>query len=333
MASDIPRIVIAGVHSAVGKTSVSIGVMRALRNRGLQVQPFKIGPDFLDPFHHRAACGIDSKNLDAYMLGRNGCVETFNNTCIRSGADIAVIEGCMGLFDGVDGKCETGSTAEMAKWLDAPVLLVVDAWCMSRSVAAMVHGYKSFDPALQVPTVIFNKVAGGSTGAHGAWLREAVASSKLTKDVAVIGCLPQDVRVHQEERHLGLHQPGESGVEAGEVQLHHLSGMLESHADLSKLVDVASAFTSTATPVSTSTATSTFTHESDLESELPRVRIAVAKDNAFCFYYHDNLQMLADAGAEILPFSPTTDHALPHNTHFLYLGGGYPELYARALSL
>ena len=146
----VPCIVVSGAHSGVGKTSIAVGLMAALQGRGLRVQPFKVGPDFLDPMHHEIACGSGTScNLDGWMLDRPACLASFERACTARDADFAVVEGVMGLFDSAGGKNEDGSTAQMAKWLGAPTVFVVDAWCMARSAAALVHGYASFDPDLE----------------------------------------------------------------------------------------------------------------------------------------------------------------------------------------
>ncbi|MDH4237675.1 MAG: cobyrinate a,c-diamide synthase, partial [Nitrospira sp.] len=191
-----PRLVIAGTHSGVGKTTVTLAIMAALRMRGRLVQPFKAGPDFIDPGHHRAAAGRSSRNLDGWMLGADLNREIF--TQAATDADLSIIEGVMGLFDGSSPVSEIGSTAELAKQLDAPVLLVIDGSAMARSAAAMVSGYAGFDPDVRVKGVIFNRV--GSEG-HYKLLKEAVEHET---DVAVVGYLRLDEAVTIADRHLGL---------------------------------------------------------------------------------------------------------------------------------
>ena len=171
----------------------------------LRVQPFKVGPDFLDGMQHNsAACGVSSINLDGWMLQRSGCLAAFYASCAASQADIAIVEGCMGLHDGTDGKTDAGSTAQIAKWLNAPVLLVLDAWNLARSAAAMVHGYKTFDPDVHVSGVLFNRVAGV---ARSEWIVQATRSRPTTRDGAVLGCLPKDKMLGVPERLLGLLPP------------------------------------------------------------------------------------------------------------------------------
>ncbi|RHY16560.1 hypothetical protein DYB36_009441 [Aphanomyces astaci] len=328
MAGQLPHVlVISGVSSGVGKTSIAIGIMASLTHRGMRVQPFKVGPDFLDPMHHSLACGgIPSVNLDGAMMGRDGVLESFSRNCRASEADIAIVEGCMGLFDGRDGHSDCGSTAEIAKWLHAPVVLVVDAWCLGRTAAAIVHGYASFDPDIRLAGVILNKIGGES---HAQWLRDAISSSVLTKGVLVLGCLPKSVAVVMPERHLGLHLPSS---ETHTTIQHHIRLLIDAHVDLDTLVsrmeDADSAVRAPTSALSLPVLPDTLNR--DL-SRLPPVRFGVAKDDAFCFYYHDNLRHLEAAGATIVFFSPLHDTTLPSGLHGIYLGGGYPELHGSIL--
>ena len=300
--------VVAGPASGVGKTTVALALMAALRNRGLAVQPFKCGPDFIDGGHHGRACGRVSRNLDGWMLS----ADANRNTFLRSseGADVCVVEGVMGLFDGVNGTSEAGSTAEIAKWLRLPVVLVVDASSIARSVAALVHGFETFDPALNVVGVIFNKVAGA---AHYRLLRDALAS--VTAAIP-LGHLPRDERIRIPERYLGLFTAGEELLPATMFRL--LSELTETNIELDKLLQCASSFRAS---------------EKTVHIETPAaVRVGVARDKAFSFYYEDNLDALREAGAEIVEFSPLEDSCLPEGVDALYFGGGYPELFAGELA-
>lgn len=295
----IPRLVIAGTESGCGKTSVASGLMSALQERGLVVQPFKTGPDFIDPTHHTRICGRTSRNLDPFMMGEAGVLQTFS--AASAGADIAVIEGAMGLFDGIDGS-DFSSTAHVARILTAPVVLVVSAAASARSVHAVVRGFRDFDPRVRIAGTIFNRLA---TTKH----RDMIAAEEV---VPALGYIPRQVGAGVQSRHLGLVMAHESdGMQSyGQV--------VRESCDLDAILAVARS----APPLSSPD----FAMAKKAEN---RVVIGVARDNAFCFYYQDNLDRLARAGAELRFFSPMDD-ALPE-MDALYIGGGYPELYADRL--
>lgn len=300
--------VVAGPASGVGKTTVALALMSALRRRGLTVQPFKCGPDFIDGGHHARVCVRPVRNLDGWMLTPDANREIFYRAATN--ADVCVIEGVMGLFDGVDGASETGSTAEIAKLLRLPVVLVVDASSAARSVAALVHGFETFDPDLKLAGVIFNKVAGE---AHYRLLRDALVNRC---SATLLGCLPRDERIQIPERYLGLFTAGENLLPESALAL--LGELAENNIDLEKLLGCAC---SLRFPVD----------QTDSISGAA-VRVGIARDRAFCFYYEDNLDALKAAGAEILQFSPLDDPCLPEGIDALYLGGGYPELWAAKLA-
>jgi cobyrinic acid a,c-diamide synthase len=300
--------IVAGPASGVGKTTVALALMAALRKRGLTVQPFKCGPDFIDGGHHARVCGRASRNLDGWMLSANANRAIFSRGAEE--ADLCVIEGMMGLFDGVDGNSEAGSTAEIAKWLRLPVILVVDASSIARSAAALVHGFQTFDPALKLAGVIFNRVAGP---AHYRLLRDALTSGT---EAVPLGYFPRDERIRIPERYLGLFTAGEDLLPDSVLAL--LSELAENDIDLDKLLKCATAIPAPAKNVRTAAANS--------------VRLGVARDKAFCFYYYDNLDALRDAGAEIVEFSPLSDTRLPAGLDALYFGGGYPELFGTQLA-
>jgi cobyrinic acid a,c-diamide synthase len=312
MTETIKGFVVAGPASGVGKTTVTLALMAAFRKRGLLVQPFKCGPDFIDAGHHTRACGRSSRNLDGWMLPADRNREIFCRSA--AGADVCIVEGVMGLFDGASGKSDVGSTAEMAKLLGLPVVLVVDASSVARSVAALVHGFESFDPEVKVPGVIFNKVAGPT---HFALLRDAVETAC---GAAPLGYLPRDERIQVPERYLGLFTAGEDLLPDSKLAL--LAEIAEGHIDTEKLDKLLESAASFAAPLAAG-------HSA---RKIPNVRVGVARDRAFCFYYEDNLDALRAAGAEIVEFSPITDTAPPANLDALYFGGGYPELYADQLS-
>ncbi len=303
-------VVVAGTHSGCGKTTISLGLMAALAGRGLRVAPFKVGPDFIDPGHHRRAAGRTGRNLDGWMLARTANEAAFRRAA--AGADVAVVEGVMGLFDGVDGTSESGSTAEMAKWLGLPVLLVVDARSMARSAAALVQGFERFDPGLRFAGVAFNRIG---SERHLAYLREALAGSVR---MPCLGGVARDETVAVPERHLGLVTAEDHPLDAQRIG--RLAAMIEAGLDvgglLAALPEIA-ADPAEAAPHPASPATA---------------RIGVARDRAFCFYYEDNLEMLARSGAELVAFSPIADRELPPGLDGLYFGGGYPELSAAALA-
>lgn len=305
-----PRLVIAGTSSGVGKTTVTLAILAALKARGRQVQPFKVGPDFIDPGHHTAVTGRPSRNLDGWMLGEAVNRDIFMRAA--ADADLSIIEGMMGLFDGSSPVNEIGSTAELAKQLDAPVLLVIDGSAMARSAAAMVSGYAKFDPALRVAGVLFNRV---SREGHYKLLKEAVEQET---DVVVVGYLRPDQAVTISDRHLGLVTAMEQGT--GELYARLAKAAAET-IDLDRVEVLARSCR-------------------ELPAAAPRlvtrchgrtVRIGVAQDLAFCFYYPDNLELLEAEGVELVKFSPMNDQVLP-DVDMLYLGGGYPELHGEVLA-
>src|SRR5260370_10104772 len=335
----LPRaLVVAGRHSGVGKTTISIALMAALRRRGLRVQPFKVGPDFIDPTLHTRAAGCVSRNVESWMLSEETNAAVFAEASQR--ADIAVIEGVMGLFDGRDALTEAGSTAEMAKLLGVPVVLIIDASAMARSAAALVRGYESFDEALDVAGVIFNRVAGPG---HFSYLRDAVEARCRAR---VLGWLPADESIRMPERHLGLVMADEV---LDEARLDALATWLEKGLDVNALVDLARQRsrapvhrTETDSPsfvqigdAQESSDTSSGTEKNERAEHVAmrrQPRIGVARDRAFCFYYQDNLDLLASFGAHIVDFSPISDPLLPDLLDGLYFAGGYPELNATALA-
>jgi len=295
--------VVGGTHSGVGKTTITLGLIGALRRRGLTVQPFKVGPDFIDPLHHTHASGRPSRNLDGWMLGAD--INRRRFAAATADADAAVVEGVMGLYDGSEGKSDRGSTAEMAKLLDLHVVLVIDAGAMARSAGALIHGFRSFDPAVRFAGVILNNVGGA---AHADMIRDAVGDT-----IPVLGALPRAAGLVVPERHLGLHLPHEGRHD----YLEQVAALIEDHLDVDRLLDATRTGRRTAPP--------------QPASPRAHVRIGVARDEAFCFYYADNLELLQQAGAELVEFSPIRD-PLPPGLDGLYVGGGYPELHAEELA-
>jgi cobyrinic acid a,c-diamide synthase len=365
------RIVIAAPHSGSGKTTLTLGIMAALKKRGLSVAPFKVGPDFIDPGYHTLVTGSPSINLDGWICDHGFIRQSFAHHA--AGAEIAVVEGVMGLFDGIDGVSEAGSTAQVAKLLSAPVILVVDARSQARSAAALVHGFATFDLALRVAGVIFNNVASAN---HEAILREAVSAS--SPGIAILGCLPKDPALAIPSRHLGLLTAEENPLT--EEFLDHLVAVIEEHLDLEAMLQLCccadlSAFPPLPNPLPPGERECLLpprereglfpseecllpSVESGGLSPLPsmggagggwndaisgcagiddvqgvdRVRIAVARDQAFCFVYQDNLRLFREQGAELCYFSPLNDSALPDGISGIYLPGGYPEVFAAKLA-
>jgi cobyrinic acid a,c-diamide synthase len=304
--------VVAGTHSGVGKTTVASGLMAALANKGYEVAPFKVGPDFIDPSYHGLAAGRPGRNLDAFLSGPELIGPLFAHG--SHGAEIAVIEGVMGLFDGKSGGGELASTAHVAKILDAPVVLVVDARAMARSVAAMVHGYTTFDRELRVAGVVLNRV-GSDT--HERMLREALEPL----GIPVVGVLRRDANIRTPDRHLGLVPVAERRDDAA-AALDTLGETVSRSCDLEKILRLArSAGQLHVEP---------WTPEAPEPG--PPAHVAVASGPSFSFLYRENLELLRGTGAEVSFFDPTTDERLPEEVDALYLGGGFPETYAEALS-
>jgi len=302
---------IGGTSSGSGKTTLSLGLMAALKRRGFAVAPFKVGPDYIDPGHHRRVTGRPSRNLDGWMLSRDYCREAFFRTMAH--ADLAVVEGVMGLFDGFSGTDEAGSSAQMAKWLGLPVVLVVNAASMARSAAALVTGFQNFDPELNFLGVVFNNIGSKS---HLNYLTEALS---VHSDLPCLGGIPRDDALRIPERHLGLVTDEEHLLSGKETD--YLADTVEAHINLELLLERAGTFT-----------VSSNTEEAPANSESSTIKIGVAMDSAFCFYYPDNFETLQRAGAALVFFSPTNDETLPEGLSGLYFGGGYPELFAEKLS-
>jgi cobyrinic acid a,c-diamide synthase len=312
----IPRLVIAGTGSGVGKTTVVLGLIHALRKRGLRVASFKCGPDYLDPTYHARVSGRTCQNLDGWMMGREAVLSTFKEGC--KDADFALIEGVMGLFDGLSPTTDTGSTAEIAKWLSAPVLLVVNAKGMARTIAALVKGFQDFDPELHLAGVVSNFVGSES---HLSLLRMALPSPPI------VGGFPKSPGQAFPERHLGLHSarqfashPKSGGIE--DTCLDFWGSLCEQWFDMKQILEIAGS----SDPIQMEPQEK---HEARVRGA-QACRIGVALDDAFHFYYEDNLKRLRLLGAELVYFSPIQDQELP-NVDGLYIGGGYPEVHAQAL--
>ncbi|MBE7553607.1 MAG: cobyrinate a,c-diamide synthase [Anaerolineales bacterium] len=334
------QILIAGVSSGVGKTTITLGLIAALRRRGLRVQPFKAGPDYIDPTYHTLAAGQPCRNIDTWMVPPDRALELYLKAAET--ADIAVIEGVMGVFDGFSYTDEEGSTAQIAKLLDAPVLLVIDVGKMARSAGAAALGYTRFDPALKLAGFILNRCGSESHYRGVKQVIEAVTGKP------VVGWLPKNTDLHIPERHLGLVPTDERGELTGFIA--RTADLIEQYFDIEQILAKAqSGRQKTETPFSStlvnekpvnSVAVFEQSNKSKIHAQKgsPRPKgqskivIAVARDAAFSFYYEDNLSLLKANGAEIVFFSPQQDQDLPPGTAGLYFGGGFPELYAAQLA-
>jgi cobyrinic acid a,c-diamide synthase len=307
----IPALIVAGTHSGSGKTTATLALLAALARRGVRVQGFKVGPDFIDPGHHAAITGRPGRNLDTWLLDPPALAESYRRGA--EGADLAVIEGVMGLFDGRGPLDEAGSTADLARAWGLPVVLVVDAGGMARSVAPLVRGFATFDRRVRVAAVLANRV--GSRRHYAEYLAPAL---RAATEVEPLGYLARDETLAIPSRHLGLLTADE--FRPGSAFLAALADAAEATIDLDRLIALAHV---PALPA---------VIEPDPSPPRRRVRVALARDAAFCFYYEDNLDRLRDAGAEVVPFSPLADPGLPDGAALVYLGGGYPEVFADRLA-
>ena len=349
----VPRLVIAAPSSGSGKTTVATGLMAAFASRGLTVSPHKVGPDYIDPGYHALATGRVGRNLDAYLCGPELVGPLFAHGA--RGCDLAVVEGVMGMYDGAAGEGELASTAHVAKLLRAPVVLVVDASSQSRSVAALVHGFASWDPEVRVGGVVLNKVA---SDRHEELLREALESA----GVPVLGVLRRVAQVDTPARHLGLVPVAERRAAAVEA-VAAMAAQVERGCDLEGLLslargagalscaawDPAEALASSPPPPLPVPSLRAAAPRPPLRPERPRpqtppegappdglkdkeVRVAVAGGSAFTFSYAEHSELLTAAGAEVVTFDPLHDEQLPDGTSGLVIGGGFPEVYATELS-
>lgn len=304
--------VLAGTHSGAGKTTITAGVLGALKKRGMKVQPFKTGPDYIDPAFHNFVVGTKSRNLDTWMMSEEVVRYLYAKNVAHS--DVAVVEGVMGLFDGLNGTEDIGSTAYLAKLLKLPVILIVDGSGMARSAAAIVKGFSSFDPDCHIAGVILNRLSGA---AHYELMKEAV--EKAT-GILCFGYVQKNVNVKLSSRHLGLIPAGE--VEDLENRLDEVIEMIEQTVELDQILKATS---QNRPEVKRLEALSGMPDATGL-------RVGVALDASFNFYYQDNLELMAQLGAQIVYFSPMVDKEVPKDLDFLYFGGGFPEVFAKQLS-
>ena len=297
-----PQLLIGALHSGGGKTTVTMGLLRALRRKGLQVQPFKCGPDYIDTRFHALAAGRDSVNLDTWLASEAHVGDVY--TRYGADADVCVVEGVMGLFDGFDRM--EGSSAAIAQKLDIPVLLVVSARSTAYTVAALLHGVKTFRPGLRIAGVVFNQVA---SRRHTLLLQQACEDAGLP----CFGFLPRTEGLEVPSRHLGLTLAAEQQMSQW---IDRAADLVEQHLDLKALLDACSCPFVAPTPAPA--------------REAGKLRIAVARDDAFNFTYRENLDSLSEYGT-VTYFSPLAGDSLP-KADIVYLPGGYPELYARELA-
>lgn len=302
-----PRLMIAGVHSSSGKTTISLGLMAALRRRGVKVQPFKVGPDYIDSGLHTHASGRSSHNLDSWMMSP----EVMNTVFAKNArqAEVSIIEGVMGLFDGFRGERIAGSSAQVALMLKTPVVLVVDVNNMSQSCVALVKGFMDYEPGVEIKGVILNH----ASAFHKEWV---VPNLETELGVRVLGCVPRQEAIAIPERHLGLLPADEHGALASHLE--KIADLIEAHLDLEAVLALAGQ----AAPL-------------EFNWQPPQVRtrttIGVARDAAFSFYYQDSLDYLTEQGVELKFFSPMRDVCLPE-VDGVYIGGGFPEMFLPQLS-
>lgn len=311
------RIVMAGTASGVGKTTISTGLMAALAARGLRVQAYKVGPDYIDPTYHRAATGRPSYNLDTWLSSQEMVRRRFD-AGMRD-ADVAVIEGVMGLFDGRKGTLDSASTAEIARLFDAPVLLVLDVSHMGQSAAALVAGFQHLDSRVRIAGVILNRVASSD---HEATVRYALANRT---EMPVFGAIRRDPSLTVPARHLGLVPAPEAAVEMRE-----LGNSIARMVDIDGILRLARS--ADPLPVVPAELIAQDNLSLNAGQAAPPVRVGIATDAAFSFYYPETLEEFANLGATVIPFSPLHDRNLPDNIDLLYLGGGFPELFADRLA-
>jgi len=314
----IPRVLLAADRSSSGKTTITIGLLSALVSRGYRAQPFKVGLDYIDPSYHSDITGHRARNIDGYLMDEDEILDVYAHGCeMDGGADIAVIEGVRGLYEGFESLGDLGSTAQVAKILKCPVILIIDARSITRSAAALVRGYISFDPDVNIAGVILNNIGGGR---HARKAREAI---EYYTGVPVIGIIPRNNSMQISMRHLGLVPAleGRRRVDDFNERLGAIENIITAGIDIGKVLNIAQ----NAEPLKPP--------ERSIFTPHPvsgHPTIGVALDEAFNFYYHDNIELLELAGAQIRYFSPVHDHHLP-DVDGLYIGGGYPELFAAEL--
>jgi cobyrinic acid a,c-diamide synthase len=325
-ANGYPGLIVAGMQSSDGKTAITCMLLAALRARGVLVQPFKVGPDFIDPGYHSRIAGVTSRNLDAWLMGDDGIVAEV----LATGQDrVSIVEGVMGLFDGSDAKSDEGSTMALARLLDRPIVLVVTAKKSGRSLAVALRGFIQEAGTDRIAGVILNGVSGGG---HADYLREAIDPL----GVPVLGALPLYSELVWPERHLGLQASQERQLPSWQI----LASLAEQHLDINGILQLAKRSVTAPQwrqPVAERSHQGNGRNSGDSWTGLSRGpmtkrRIGVAMDEAFHFYYQANLDYLTDTGAELIKFSPLHDSALPTNLDAVLLGGGFPEVFVSDLA-
>jgi len=311
----IPRIIIAGTTSGVGKTSITLGILYILKNLGFKIQAFKVGPDFIDPSYHHFVTNSPSYNLDSWLMGKKGLIDTFEKYTIDK--DIAVIEGVMGLFDGIGGKNDFASTAHIAKILNSPIILVIDASKAARSLAAIAYGFLNFEKGIHIKGIILNKI---SSNRHFHFIRDAFAN-KIK--IPIVGVVYKNKDLIFSERHLGL-IPREELDDKKRNEILNSAKILSESLDVQKIIDLIGSIPNEKLIKKKI--------DNNINQNIQTIKIAVALDASFNFYYQQNLDILQKKGAQLIFFSPLYDDKLPQEIDGIIIGGGFPEILARNLS-
>ena len=324
----IPGILFAAASSGCGKTTITCGALRAWQRKGLKIKAWKCGPDYIDPMFHKQVLGIPGGNLDSFFLSKEALKAQYQQK--NAGFDLTVTEGVMGYYDGRGGISTQASTYEVAQAVDVPVILILDGKGASLSLAAMLRGFLQYQKDSHIVGVILNR----TSPMIGARLKPVLEA----EGVKYLGCVPVSKEIQFDSRHLGLVMPEE--VPQIQKQLDEIADLLEESVDLDGILELARSYAEKvenkadaglAKCQTSQVAMETRAAGSFTESRNP-LRIAVARDEAFCFYYQENMEILESLGVELIPFSPIRDHGLPESISGVILGGGYPENYAKALS-
>ncbi|HET9805386.1 MAG TPA: cobyrinate a,c-diamide synthase [Nitrososphaeraceae archaeon] len=310
----IPRIIIAGTSSGVGKTSVTLGILHKFKELGFKIQSFKVGPDFIDPAYHTFVTNNPCYNLDSWLMGEKGVINTFEK--YTRGKDIAVVEGVMGLFDGAEGKNNFASTAQIAKILDSPIILVIDASKAARSIAAIAYGFMNFDKGLKIKGIILNKIASNK---HFQLIKDAFDNNIK---IPIVGVIYKNQEFTFSERHLGL-------IPTAELDNKRKKKILDSVRTISDCLDP-DKLISLIMPLKNKKTLKK--KDKTIKQQPKNLKIAVALDNSFNFYYQENLDILQKKGAELIFFSPLNDNYLPEEINGILLGGGFPEILSKDLT-